>query len=282
MEAKLLTEERFVDSKTGCGYRYVYSDTEYFRLHYHEYYEVFLLLDGTATHLVNGARVSLKKGALVFVRPRDVHDYTLSEGERFSMLNFTVSRETAGALFSYLGEGFCTEELLSARLSPTVQLREADFSYIITQMNGIRAIEEGEDERLKTALRILLFRIFTRFFGNFKEAQTDEVPDWLSVLCREMEKGDNYIYGISRMLSLTNKSREHLARSMKKYMGVTLSEFVNGLRLTFAANMLRNSNHAIADIIFESGFGNVSWASTLFERRYGMTMSAYRKAGREI
>ena len=41
--------------------------------------------------------------------------------------------------------------------------------------------------------------------------------------------------------------------------------------------MLKNSNHDIADIVFESGFGNISWASELFKERYGMTMSEYRK-----
>lgn len=280
-EAKLLTEARFVDTRVGCGYRYVYSDTEYFRPHYHEYYELFLLLDGTVTHEINGERVPLGKGDLVFVRPSDIHDYHLEEGERFSMLNITVGKSTAESLFSYLGAGFCAEALLSARLSPSVRLNESDFVHVMLQMNGIRAIGEEETERLSTALRILLFRMFTRFFGNYKESHKDEAPAWLLALCREMERGDNYIYGTERMLALTNKSREHLARSMKKYMGVTLSEFVNGLRLNFAANMLRNSNHAIAEIVFESGFGNISWASTLFERRYGMTMSAYRKACKE-
>ena len=43
------------------------------------------------------------------------------------------------------------------------------------------------------------------------------------------------------------------------------------------ASMLKNSNHDIADIIFESGFGNISWASELFKKKYGMTMSEYRK-----
>jgi AraC-like DNA-binding protein len=41
--------------------------------------------------------------------------------------------------------------------------------------------------------------------------------------------------------------------------------------------MLKNSNHDIADIVYESGFGNISWASELFRKKYGVTMSGYRK-----
>ena len=44
MEPKLLTASRFVDQMTGIGYRYIHSDTEYFRPHYHDYFEVFLIV----------------------------------------------------------------------------------------------------------------------------------------------------------------------------------------------------------------------------------------------
>ena len=46
MEPKLLTATRFVDTEMGCSYRYVYSDTEYFRPHYHDYFELFVMLEG--------------------------------------------------------------------------------------------------------------------------------------------------------------------------------------------------------------------------------------------
>jgi AraC-like DNA-binding protein len=41
--------------------------------------------------------------------------------------------------------------------------------------------------------------------------------------------------------------------------------------------MLRDSNHGITKIIFESGFNNISWAFEQFKKKYGMTMSQYRK-----
>ena len=277
MEPKLLTAERFVDTKNGCSYRYVYSDTEYFRPHYHDYYEIFLLLDGTATHCVNGQRLPLQKGALVFIRPADVHDYLPAAREQFSMLNITFTEETCRALFSYLGDGFPSRLLLETALPPMICLPTPGFDYILSQMTAIRTIDACEGNRLKTALRVLLFRIFTRFFADFTEEIEDGVPPWLSHLCNEMKRNGNFTYGIERMLSLTDKSREHVSRCMKRYMGITLSDFINGLRLHFVANMLENSNHGVADIVFESGFGNLSWAAELFRKKYGCTMSEYRK-----
>ncbi|MBE6703421.1 MAG: cupin domain-containing protein, partial [Ruminococcaceae bacterium] len=240
MEPKLLTADRFVNTAVGCSYRYVYSDTEYFRPHYHDYYEIFLLLDGEAIHYVNDQQLPLARGSLVFIRPHDTHDYLLHEGNQFSMLNITINKETVECLFDYLGKGFCADRLLGAKLPPQVQLPTPGFDYILSQMTAIRTIDEGDPERLKTALRVLLFRVFTRFFADFDEENTKEIPSWLSDLCGEMKKNGNFTYGIERMLSLTDKSREHLSRSIKKYMGITLSQFINGLRLNFIANMLKN------------------------------------------
>ena len=279
MEPKLLTAERFVNMNTEISYRYVYSDTEFFRPHFHDYYELFLLLDGKATHLVNGKEIPVSRGALDFIRPRDTHDYIVRDGTKFSMLNITFTTATAEELFSFLSEGFASSSLLRADLPPQIALTESELEYVLSHMTTIRTIDEHDYARLKTALRILLFRIFTRFFADFQEEQNDHVPLWLTELCETMQKNGNFTYGLSRMLELTDKTREHLARSIKKYMGMTPSEFINDLRLRMIANMLKNSNHDIADIIFESGFGNISWAYELFKKKYGMTMSEYRKRG---
>lgn len=277
MEPKLLTAQRFVDTQNGISYRYVHSDTEYFRPHYHDYYEMFLLLDGKATHIVNGKNISLTRGALVFIRPSDVHDYVVRDGVVFSMLNLTFTSETLEMLFEYLGDGFPCKSLLDAKTPPQVMLNDNEFEYILSHMTTIRTIDSADGERLCTSLRVLLFRIFTRFFADFEENSSPELPEWLAELCDEMSRNGNFTYGIQRMIELSGRSREHLSRSVKKYIGVTLSEFINDMRLRFICNMLKNSNHDIADIIFESGFGNISWASELFKKKYGITMSEYRK-----
>ena len=67
---------------------------------------------------------------------------------------------------------------------------------------------------------------------------------------------------------------------MKKYYGVTVSEYINDLRLNYISNMLQYSNHNILDIIFESGFNNVSWCCECFKKKYGASMSEYRKQKR--
>ncbi len=276
MEPKLLTAERFVDQRIGCMYRYVLSETEYFRPHYHDYFEVFLVLSGQATHLINGSKQPLMPRDLVFIRPQDCHDHIRLGKESFSMLNITFTHETAEELFSFLGAGFPSEELLNMPMPPQVQLTNGEFSVLNSRMKAISAIPYTEENVLKTALRVFLFDLFTGYFSDCI-SRKDVIPGWLEELCFRMRTDGNFIEGSEKLFALTDKSREHVCRSMKKYMGLTVTEFINDLRLNYIANMLRNSNHSITDIVYESGFNNMSWTTALFKKKYGMTMRQYRK-----
>lgn len=275
MEAKLLTADRFVDKKTGCSYRYILSDTEYFRPHYHDYYEIFILLEGNANHLINGKLVPLKANDMVFIRPSDTHDYASCNGKPFSMLNITFTSETAEQIFTFLGNGFPSETLKTVKLPPIVHLNSGEFAAFNDRMTAIGTISSEDTELLKTVLRTLIFDIFTKYFSDFS-SNNHTIPLWLEVLCSEIRKNGSFVDGSDKLFSLTDKSREHVCRSIKKYMGVTVTEFINELRLNYICNMLSNSNHSITEIIYESGFNNISWASELFKSKYGMTMREYR------
>lgn len=277
MEPKLLTSQRFVDGITGISYRYVFSDTEYFRPHYHDYFELFLMLEGNAVHMVNGAKIRLKKGSLVFIRPFDSHDYVCENAKPFSLLNITFTSETADMLFDYLGEGFPKSHLLEAPLPPEIHLSDYEFERFCKRMDSIRAIEPNKHFELKTALRILLFNTFTRYFSEEFETE-EEMPVWLEEMCTVLRQDGNFALGSEYFFSLSDKSREHISRMMKKYTGMTVTEYINSLRLNYIANMLRNSNHSISDIIYNSGFNNISWASEKFKEKHGVTMREYRQS----
>jgi len=275
LEPKLLQASRFVDQEIGCSYRYVFSETERFRPHWHEYYEVFLMLEGSAIHKVNGTCMYLSKGSLVFIRPNDCHDYALEEAKSCSFLNLTYSMETVETVLSFLGDGFPVKALLEAKYPPEIRLTEYELSRFNGKMDSIRALNPKDNQKRKTLLRILLFDILTRYFSNTEDI-FNYVPAWLENMCSKIRQNGGFTQGTHYFLSLTDRSREHVSRCMKKYMGTTVSAYINDLRLNYIANMLRDSNHSITEIIFESGFNNISWASEQFKKKYGVTMRQYR------
>ena len=260
---------------TGISYRIVNSKTESFTEHSHNFTEIFVMLSGFAKHSTNGKPAHLKAGDVVFIRPSDIHKYAELHGETFTFCNINFTNETRDQLLAFLGEGFPSEELLSSHLPPLSRMTEREISRFETKLTRISAIPQGNDAERKTALRILLMDLFTDQFSSY-HMRDDSVPAWLDELCQKMRTDANFIEGSEKMISLSGRTREHLSRSMKKYMNTTISEFINDLRLNYIANMLRNSNKKISDIVFDSGFNTLSLAATLFVKKYGMNMRQFR------
>ena len=276
MEPKLLRAERFVDTDIGCSYRYVHSSTEYFRPHYHDYYEIFIPLNGKAIHIVNDARLPLKKGVAIFIRPSDTHDYVCDGEDGFDMLNITFTKDMANSIFSYIDDKETLDVLSSPSLPPCITLSEDDLRILASDMNDIRLMET-DARLLKSSWRLLLMKLVNLFILRPSEEQLHaSAPKWLMELREKLKEDNNFAEGLPCIDRLCDKSREHVARSMKKYYGVTVSEYINDLRLNYMANMLRYSNHEILDIIFESGFNNVSWCYKCFSKKYGMSPLEYR------
>ena len=71
---RYLSEEK-VDRETGCTYTYIDGQNWTPNLHDHDYYEIFLVLDNSVVHYVNGVYQELCRGTLVFIRPKDLHTF---------------------------------------------------------------------------------------------------------------------------------------------------------------------------------------------------------------
>ena len=92
-----------------------------------------------------------------------------------------------------------------------------------------------------------------------------------------MKMRENFSLGISKMIELSEKTPEHLSRSTKKYLGMTPSEYINNLRLNFAANQLLTTSNSVLDICFDCGFENTVYFHKKFKERFGMSPGQFRK-----
>ena len=262
--------------QTEIGYRIVNSRTEYFTEHTHDYAEIFIMLTGRARHTVGKATQTLLAGDVVFIRPSDVHKYAKIREEEFTFCNLTFTKRTLESAFSYLGEGFPSEKLMESEVPPCARMDTSALKRFSERLNRLGTIAPEDVPHKKTALRILLMDILTAVFSDFAPAAAP-MPAWLETLCVRMRTEGGFIEGSARMLALAGCTREHLSRSIKKYLGVTVSEFISDLRLNYIANMLLSSNKQISEIVLDSGFNTLSLATTRFKQKYGVSMRRFRE-----
>ncbi len=279
--AKRLLSKRHLDADTECKYRLVKDTTERFVLHSHDYYEIFLMVSGNAIHYINGETESINDGHLIFIRKDDIHDYAGIGGRGFEFANLAFSENTLRKLFDYLGDGFPGEKLLSSPMPPKVKLTEKETKRLHLKLAELNTVNFSDRAKLKSKARTFLMEIFTDYFENIREADTG-IPFWLENAYQKMREPKNFIMGKDRFFSLCGKTREHATRCLKKYYGTTPSEYINELRLSYAANLLASSNLNATDVCYECGFQNISWFYSEFSRKYGTTPASCKKLSKNF
>lgn len=279
IEYPRFSAELETDSIADCRYRYIYGATDECTIHCHDYFEIFITVSGTVTHWINGSVQKLPEGSIVFIRPDDVHGYIYDsiESKKTEYINLTFKSYILNQLFSYLDDETISEDLLNRDMPPVVLLHHTEKKRLLSQISELNAVNWEDKKALKLRMKVILTDIFARSFFRLSDMPKNTAPLWLSKLLSDMEYPKNFTQGIDCMITLSKKSREHLARSLKKYYGTTITEYINELRINYASNLLINTNTPVLDICFECGFSSVSYFYKIFKNFYHLSPTEFRK-----
>lgn len=80
----------------------------------------------------------------------------------------------------------------------------------------------------------------------------------------------------SSIAEFVGVSKATLYRKFKEVMDKTPSEFIRGIRLEYAARLLRSTKFTVSEIMFKSGFSNKSYFYREFLKQYGVSPKDYR------
>ena len=260
-------------------YRYILGSDDIFNPHCHEYYEIFITISGTVIHWINGETRPLPEGSLVFIRPDDIHGYIYEtpDNSNTTYVNLSFRKELLHDLLRYLSGAFPSQKLLQSNFPPTVIVSKLERQRILSQLEELNVINWKDQKALNLRMRIILADILSRTFSTIPSDIHPQEPSWLTHLIFEMQMPENFIAGSQRMVELSNRSREHVARYLQKYRGMTISEFINDLRINYASNLLIHSNAPILDICYTCGFQSSSHFYKVFAKKYNLTPIAFRK-----
>ncbi len=278
MEIIRLREKDLINPKTEAHYAFISGIKSTVGIHYHDFFELFILVEGNAIHNVNGISQRLGNGSFVFIRPDDVHFYESLENTDFQFINLAFPKSTVEALFSYLGPGFMSHSLLSCKLPPCIILTETEKHMVKSRLENLNTLPYSNEDVVRTELRVLLLEFLTRYFSYPQKEDTDLMPKWLKDTLVEMQKIHNFVQGLNAMQVISGKSMEHLCRIFRKHLDKTPSQYVNELRLNYAANLLTHSDSSVIEIAMQSGFDNLSHFYHLFKKKFDVSPAVFRGA----
>ena len=244
------------------------------RIHGHDFAEVFWIDAGHGAHRVNGARGALRPGSLVFIRPTDVHAIEPSANETLHLTNIAFPRET----YDHLKNRYLAKlgPVVPGGQPPRWQVGPARLDLLNRQ-----ADELAQAPRERLHIERFLLNLFVELQSPTDDPGPQDMPGWLFHACREIRKPEHFPHGAERFVRLACRSREHVARTARQFLGVTPTDCVNSARMDYAAGRLAMSNQEIMEIALDCGIGNLSHFYELFRARFHMPPGAYRKSRRK-
>jgi AraC family cel operon transcriptional repressor len=243
--------------------------------HGHDFGEVFWIDFGEGTHRLNGQRLPLRTGDLIFIRPGDEHGIDVPRGGEVRLTNIAFPADALDLLPRYF----------PAKTNP--------LGPAAGRLPGQRHIEPMQRHRfnqwadeLSVSSREPLYRdrfllnLLGDLFGQPQDAALSEGPLWLRQACQAIRSPERFSRGVGEFLKLCGRSREHVARTVQQHFHTTPTDYVNAIRMEHARRRLEMGADGIVDIALECGTENLSHFYDLFRRHTGQTPRQYRQTHR--
>lgn len=256
------------------------------QLHYHNAYEIALILKGNGRRIVGDSVDRFVDGDLTIMPPYMPHaTYTES---KHHVVNNDESIHAIVIYFMpdwfkdrhYNSVDFAPIRLLFGNLKRGIRIAGERYNNIVSMINEISVTENGLDRLL-----ILLHLI--------KDLATNATFEYLASSIYQISNRDDNIEKINKiykyvMENFTNKiSLEEVAeiafmtppafcKYFKNRTNKTFSNFVNEIRIGYACELLLQGNDDISSIAYHAGFNNFTSFNKNFKKFTKLTPSEYR------
>jgi AraC-like DNA-binding protein len=242
-------------------------------VHWHDFYELCYVVDGSACHVVNGVESRIGRGSAFLLSPVDFHEIVPDRGE-LACYNIVIGPAVIerhlddlmvpGADWApWSTDDFAGLEpdldRLAAEGGSTAPGRAVAMDGLLTWLIVALARRSGALERSAAA------RVSTGRSG----ARSD-VRRAIAFVERHFREPIT----LADVASIAHLSPNYLSELFRETAGQPFQTYLQNRRLQFGRSLLASTDLSVADACHASGFSNLSHFGRAYRRRYGESPSA--------
>ncbi len=254
------------------------------RWHYHEEYELHLIVRTHGKVFVGDYIGHFEPGHLVLTGPRLPHNWISTDIPPEGVAQRDV-------VLQFQGEPLLRAAELICDLRDVLPLLERARHGI--EFFGMTERARERLERIKSLHGLKRFTEFLQFIGELADctdyrllssaplqsfeddtslAQISAIVDYITENCAQP-------FSMAELSARVNMSESQFSRYFRRTTGNTFTDFVNRLRITRACQLLMDTDRYITNVCYDSGFNNVANFNRRFLEIKGMTPKEFRRQG---
>ena len=248
---------------------------KYNDIHWHSFFELEIVLDGSAYTNINGYETKLVSGMMTFLSPYDFHKIdTCSENE-----------------ISFLKIGFCEKEI-SEEIRKLLQdahmplIMDIDNSILPDMIEQLKKIENTINSEsvnknfiIRRQIELLILDILSQIsvggiiLRNENEFCESSQVNTIRALLLYINTHYHEKIDRDKVAENLHYSPNYLSNLFKKATGYTMSDYIMKVRMFRAYELLTSSDKTINEIIQRTGFRSQTLFYRSFKKFYGKTPS---------
>lgn len=260
------------------------------RPHWHYFYEIIYMLEGSAEMHCDGKSYILNQGDMIVFHSKTVHSIFAAEPGliRYAVLKFDINKFTASSDYApklrsifKLAQKSDMDICFVCESSEDMDCKRI-FESCINEMNAHRY---GYDLMLKTHIYNLLMNIIRRWLNdgmvidgrdvsNEEDFDIDSITEYIDSTMNENPR-------VSDIAEKCGMSYSCFAKKFREVYGMSCKEYIEQMRIFKAEEFLLFTDYDLNYISQETGFSDCSHMIKSFKLIRGITPKQFRMNGRK-
>ena len=245
-------------------------------IHYHNFYELFLVTEGKIRHICNGRQEILEARDLRLIRPSDIHQFSPYENLDCRHLNFAALPDIITKICLILNEKLW-KKVENKNFYFCRKLREDEFERLTSLADKINFFTEQELDFTTSTIRMAISEALYMLSIDHDPFSAD-IPIWLKNIVEKLHEPDYLNITAKEIYSLSNYSPPMFLKYFKQYYGETFNTYFTKIKINYARNLLSKTNYTTLDIAGKLGYDSLSHFNRVFKKITAMSPNEYRKA----
>lgn len=256
----------------------------HFPKHKHNYIEVIYMCRGETVHIIDGEKVCLREGELLFLNQHATQEI-FPAGEEDIAVNFIILPEFFDTAFEMMGE---EENLLrdflvgclccDTRYASYLHFKVADVlpvQNLVENMAWTLLYDQPNKRSMNQVTMGLLFLQLMHYTDKISHTSESFEQKLIFQVLKFID--ENYKDGeLTELSKLLNYNIYWLSRSIKRLTGRNYKELLQIKKLNQASFLLLNTRLSVTDISIAIGYDNTSYFHRIFRKYYKMSPKEYR------